>query len=108
GLELQVRSVLDQLLFVRPRTKEVLVGHPALILGLCLLAHRPHLKGWAALLLLAGAVGQTSVVNTLCHLHTPISLSLTRILVGFVGGGIIGLLAWLVAKRWVPTQTASD
>ncbi|MCH7946008.1 MAG: hypothetical protein IIC73_08370, partial [Armatimonadetes bacterium] len=107
GIELQVRSLLDQLLFVRPRTKEVLLGHPALVLGLCLAAYRPHLRGWAALLLLAGVVGQTSVVNTLCHLHTPIALSLTRVLVGFVGGGIIGLLTWLVVKRWIPMKTTS-
>ncbi len=32
--ELKVRSLLDKYLLVRPRTKEFLLGHPALLLGL--------------------------------------------------------------------------
>ena len=99
SMELQVRSLLDNLLHVRPRTKEVVFGHPMLILGLCLVAYRPSARGWAALCLVAGMVGQTSIVNTMCHLHTPALLSLTRIGVGLALGGIIGLLVWAVLNR---------
>ncbi len=108
SLELQIRALLDNLLHVRPRSKEVAFGHPALILGLCLLAYRPNLKGWASLLLLAGMVGQTSIVNTFCHLHTPALLSLARVGVGVALGGIIGLLLWTVVQRWMPLKETAD
>jgi hypothetical protein len=104
SIELQVRSLLDNLLHVRPRSKEVAFGHPALVLALCLMAYRPQAKGWAALLLLGGMVGQTSIVNTMCHLHTPALLSLTRIGVGLVLGGIIGALVWAFARRLTPAE----
>jgi hypothetical protein len=77
----------------------VVFGHPMLIVGLCLVAYRPNARGWAALCLVAGMVGQTSIVNTMCHLHTPALLSLTRIGVGLALGGIIGLLVWAVLNR---------
>ena len=108
SLELQLRSLLDNILHVRPRSKEVAFGHPAMVLGLCLAAYRPNLRGWTALLLVAGMVGQTSVVNTLCHLHTPVLLSLQRVGVGLLVGGIIGLLVWLIAKRWTPKMETAD
>lgn len=107
GIELQARNLLDQILFVRPRTKEFLIGHPALILMIALLAWTRgkgsvgaegiatpgHVGGWIALAALVGAIGQTSVVNTLCHLHTPILLGMARIGVGVVLGAAIGACA---------------
>jgi hypothetical protein len=106
-LELKMRFLLDRILVVRPRTKEFLIGHPLLIVGIGLLAaHRakpnPKLAILTALALAGGAIGQTDIVNTLCHIHTPILLSLTRIGVGVVAGCIIGLAVWVVAKRWLP------
>lgn len=108
GLEVKFRSVLDALLFVRPRTKEFLVGHPLLILGLAMWIRQRTAgaqggaAGWASVALVAGAIGQTSVVNTLCHLHTPIALSLARIGVGFVAGGILGAILWALVARLLP------
>ena len=106
-MELQLRALLDNLLHVRPRTKEVAFGNPALVYALLLAAKRPDLKGWTSLLLLAGMVGQTSIVNTMCHLHTPVLLSLERIGIGLVLGGIIGLLVWLASRRWVTKMEAT-
>lgn len=37
GFELKMRDVLDKILFVRPRTKEFLFGHPFLVVGIALL-----------------------------------------------------------------------
>ncbi len=108
SVELQIRSLLDNLLHVRPRSKEVAFGHPALVLALCLMAYRPNLRGWAALLLLAGMIGQTSIVNTMCHLHTPALLSLARIGVGLALGGIIGALVWVVARRFIPAEKTAE
>jgi hypothetical protein len=104
--ELRFRSILDAVMWVRPRTKEFLIGHPALIVGIgMLIAYRnrvfPWLNraGWITLALVLGAIGQTSIVNTLVHLHTPLTIGLARILIGFILGGIIGGLLWAVVRR---------
>lgn len=103
GLELQFRSLLDKFLYTRPRTKEFLLGNPALVLG-CLAAARNPKSAWAGALLVLGAVGQTSIVNTLCHIHTPILLSVARILIGIALGGILGLALWSLGRRWLPAN----
>ncbi len=103
GPELAFRSLLEQFLVVRPRTKELLLGHPAMIVAIGLLIRSQtveRLRGWAVLALMLGAIGQTSVVNTMCHLHTPLMVSLTRIGVGLVLGGIIGLMVWGAVNRF--------
>ena len=106
-LELKMRFILDKVLLVRPRTKELMIGHPLLILGIGLLIHQRktgnrRLALWTALALAGGAIGQTDIVNTMCHIHTPVTLSLMRIGVGMVAGCIIGLAVWAIAKRWLP------
>jgi hypothetical protein len=111
-LELRLRSFLEAFFLVRPRTKEFLIGHPALFAGIALLAAnaswgvgvRPTwVTGMATLLLTLGAIGQTSIVNTLCHLHTPLAVGLARVGVGLVVGGIIGALVWAFARRYART-----
>jgi hypothetical protein len=103
GVEMQFRALLDQWLYVRPRTKEFLIGHPALVVLLgALIARRTEAlaSGWLAIGAMVAAIGQTSLVNTLCHLHTPLAVGLTRILVGLVLGGIIGALGWGAWSRF--------
>lgn len=106
-VELQFRALLDQWLYVRPRTKEFMIGHPVLILLLGWVVsqrERALSSGWLALGIMVAAIGQTSIVNTLCHLHTPLHVGLTRILVGFILGGILGALGWGAWARWAPKQ----
>ncbi len=107
GFELKMRGVLDRFLYTRPRTKEFLFGHPAMILGLLSLAwsSRNHedqrassYATWGVALLVAGAIGQTSIVNTMCHLHSPIIISVARIAIGLVAGLAFGLLIWVFAR----------
>lgn len=101
-LELRFRAALEALLPVRPRTKEFLVGHPALILGLAL-ARGPSrpVRLFSAAALTVGAIGQASIVNTFCHLHTPLALSAARVGVGLVLGGIVGVIAVAIVRRWI-------
>lgn len=108
GTELKLRSLLDAILFVRPRTKEFLVGHPMLFVGIGMLGLiRSGRKlpsgfaGWTALALTVGAVGQTDVVNTMCHFHTPIALSFARIAIGWLAGGILGSILWALVRVWI-------
>lgn len=111
-LELRFRSILDTVLYTRPRTKEFLIGDPAFLIGLFMMAIvrnrgadyelRPkqlkRIDGWAALMLTLGAIGQTSIVNTMCHAHTPVDLSLARIAMGLLIGGILGAILWAVLR----------
>lgn len=106
--ELLFRNLLDRYLYVRPRTKEFMVGHPALIIGLGLLgmirqnpALKAKLNGWACLALMLGVVGQTGMVNTLWHLHIPVVLSLARIGIGAVLGCTIGLAVWTALRLFL-------
>ncbi|MHB9035207.1 MAG: DUF5693 family protein [Armatimonadota bacterium] len=98
SVELKFRSILDKVLYVRPRTKEFLIGYPALIVGIAL-----ALKGrrsWAAPLIVIGSIGLISALNTFCHIHTPIALSLIRVANGAILGGLIGMgLCWLVRRQ---------
>lgn len=96
-LELRFRALLDVLMGVRPRTKEFLVGHPALLLGIGLVALQR--VRWALPLLLLGAIGQVSLVNTFSHLHTPLSVSVLRTVNGLVAGFLVAILAGAVSDR---------
>ncbi|AFZ66413.1 hypothetical protein Deipe_0839 [Deinococcus peraridilitoris DSM 19664] len=91
--ETRVRALLQDNL-IRPRFKEI-VGHPLAILGLS--GRLPPY--FTSLLLMGGVVAQASVLNTFAHFHTPLLISLQRVVNGVAIGGLIGfvllpLLAW--------------
>ncbi|MCF6138769.1 DUF5693 family protein [Pseudalkalibacillus berkeleyi] len=89
-LELTVRQKLEELLFVRPRTKEVLIGFPFYILGLYLFM-RNYLK-LGLLCMIPSIIGWLSLVNTFTHLHIPLYISLLRSIYSLSFGIVIGLL----------------
>ncbi|KPJ64615.1 hypothetical protein AMK68_01170 [candidate division KD3-62 bacterium DG_56] len=94
---MKIRGLLENLLCARPRFKEFAIGHPALMLAAALAAQgRPR---WVIPLLLVGAVGQVSLVNTYEHLHTPLLFSLLRTANGLWIGAIIGIIAILIFAR---------
>ncbi len=99
GVELVFRQKLEDLLFVRPRTKEFLIGYPLLVLGMYIIYQG---KGWeqriGKYLLAGGAIGFLSTVNTFTHLHIPIYLSLLRTVYGFVFGALLGLVLIFLYK----------
>ncbi|WP_429313110.1 DUF5693 family protein [Paenibacillus mucilaginosus] len=99
------RSFLENTLGVRPRTKEFLLSHPLFILG----AYLSFKYRSALLLILAGVIGQASVVDTFAHLHTPLQISVIRVLYGLGFGTLIGIaliIVWEIItrswQRWVP------
>ena len=85
--ELALRARLDDLLAVRPRTKEFLIGHPLMLLLLFLGYRDKYLP-----ILAIGIIGQVSLVNTFAHIHTPLVISLVRTFNGLWLGIILGLL----------------
>lgn len=99
--ELRFRALLDRYLVVRPRTKEFMLGHPALLLALAMSA-RPRWRAWALPLLLVGIIGQVGMLNSFCHLHTPIKITLIRTFNGLLFGVLLGAVltgAWLLVER---------
>jgi hypothetical protein len=101
--ELRLRALLESVMQVRPRTKEFLIGHPALVVGAWLL-----LTGrtrFLPLVMFLATIGQASMVNTFCHLHSPLLVSLQRTGWGILLGVGLGLLALGVLRPLI-TPTA--
>jgi Family of unknown function (DUF5693) len=95
ALELTLRSKLEQLMFVRPRTKEFLIGFPFFVFGLYLFR---RYAGIASAFLVVGVIGFASMMNTFTHLHIPLMLSVLRSVYALVIGLVIGLVMIAVYK----------
>lgn len=96
GVEELIRETLARLLTIRPRNKEIFIGHPALICAGFLIAADQKALALAAFVL--GMVGQVSMVNTFMHLHTPVYVSAVRTALGLGIGLAFGLAAMVVLK----------
>lgn len=104
GIELRFRAILDVLLGVRPRTKEFLIGHPALFIGIALLLKKN--RGWGLPLTAFGLIGQVSMLNTFCHIHTPLMMSVRRGFNGLVIGLVLAIILWaMIDRKNVKTQS---
>lgn len=95
ALELKIRALLDRALLVRPRTKEILLGHPALILTLALLLAGRRRYLWAGML--CGAIGQVGLVNSFGHIHTALALTVLRVFNGVWIGIVVAAIVWVIA-----------
>lgn len=100
NLELKIRSFLENIFIYRPRFKEFLFGHPLLIAGLYFLKKNKHFK-YSKILVIAGIVGQVSIINTFMHIHTPVVASVIRTCWGITLGGMLGLLLVFILKKWI-------
>jgi len=97
AVEVSLRNLLEERLIVRPRTKEFLLGHPALFLALTYwssLAGGSRRRRFCAMsLAVLGAIGQISVVNTFAHAHSALAVSVMRTLYGVGLGLALGIAA---------------
>ncbi|WP_088052908.1 DUF5693 family protein [Virgibacillus dakarensis] len=101
-IELMIRSTLEEWLYVRPRTKEFLIGFPFYLLAIYVIG-RNRLLG--KFLIIPGSIGFLSVMNTFTHLHIPLHISLLRTAYSIVLGYILGLLLILIYRKCVPFIT---
>lgn len=92
--EEQFRSLLENTLDVRPRTKEFLIGHPILFVAI----YYWHKNKWMKWLLPVGIIGQLSIVSTFTHLHTPVVISLMRTGYGLLLGLIVAVIMVFVIE----------
>ena len=100
--ERAAREALEQWLVVRPRTKEFLLGHPALVFAWWPVRGRRDL-GWP--FLMVGMIASISVINTFAHTDVSLGVSITRSLYGMLLGLAVAVAAlgvWSVWRRWGP------
>ncbi|MEK5230728.1 DUF5693 family protein [Lysinibacillus sp. FSL K6-0232] len=105
-LELAFRQWLENTLYVRPRTKEFLIGFPFFVLALYVMGIN---RKWGSILLVPGVIGFLSIVNTFTHLHIPVAVSVLRTCYSVVLGFVIGLIFILIFKliyRWASKAIA--
>lgn len=95
--EVEFRMFLEELLYVRPRTKEFLIGLPIFVLALEMAKKYRTVSYY---LLVPAVIGFLSMVNTFTHFHIPLSISLLRTGYSVVLGLLIGLILVFV-YRWV-------
>jgi len=99
GLELKFRAFLERAFYARPRSKELLIGHPAFML-----AAMAWWRKWPTMvffvLVLVATIGQGSMVETFAHMRTPIFMSFMRGIGGIVLGAGIGALAMVAVHLW--------
>lgn len=95
-LELQIRELMERILYVRPRTKEFILGYPALFIAYYL--YYKTKNKYSKYILVLGAMGTMSTVNTFTHLHTPFVYSLLRSVYGVLFGAIVGIIYILIFK----------
>ena len=95
-LELQIRALMERILYVRPRTKEFILGYPALFIAYYL--YYKTKNKYSKYILILGAMGTMSTVNTFTHLHTPFLYSLLRSIYGVLFGSIVGIIYILIFK----------
>lgn len=90
--EAEFRQLMTDLFGVRPRTKEFLIAQPILMVAI----YYFHKFKYTKFLLPVAVLGQISIVNTFCHLHTPVLINLIRSSLGVFLGLLIGLAIILV------------
>ncbi len=100
AFELAVRHALTHVLSVRPRFKEFLIGFPCMMLLPALVPPHRRAVGW--LIALGIGVGVGDVIDTFSHLHTPIEISVLRIVLGLIIGALVGAAAIWIYRRIVP------
>lgn len=96
SFELALRQWLEETMYVRPRTKEFLIGFPCYILSLYLYSFNKKLGTY---LLIPSVIGYLSIVNTFTHLHIPLFVSLLRTVYSLAIGLAIGFIFIVIFKK---------
>lgn len=90
--EIGFRDMLERLLMVRPRTKEFLIGYPCLVIYYALIK-----RGWALhyreVFRVGASMAFASAINTFCHFHTLLPLTLMRVVNGWWLGVLTGFIS---------------
>ena len=100
GLELMIRQFLEDVFFIRPRFKEMLIGYPALILGFWFL-DRSFNRQFLWLFNALGVIAFSSLINSFCHFHTPVLISFYRSMMGVLLGVLFAIAFYFVGLIFI-------
>lgn len=92
AIELKMRAFLEQVMYARPREKEFMIGHPFFFLAV-FATYRNMPRWWQFTLVCGAVIGQGSLVQTFCHMRTPVIMSFIRALDGYAVGVVFGIIA---------------
>lgn len=101
AIEIKMRAFLEEVMYARPREKEFMIGHPAFMVAV-MAAYRmaPRLLQFA--LACAAVIGQGSLVQTFCHMRTPVFMSFVRAVDGYAVGLVFGIIGILLLAAALP------
>ncbi len=92
AFETLVRNKLTEMFTARPRTKEFLIGYPALLL-LVYYVKKVNIKLLQWLLAIAASILAASVTNSFCHVFTDYAVIVSRTLNGLTVGMFVSVIA---------------
>ena len=97
GFEMSIRNSLEKMLIARPRTREVFLGYPC-VLVLSYLVSNNYFARYREIFRIGVVLGFSSVINSFCHFHTPLAMILLREFNGLWTGLLVGLILVLAVK----------
>ncbi len=92
ALEQFVRSTLTEIFPARPRTKEFLIGYPAIVLFIYYVK-RTNIDVMKWVLAIAGSIVVASVANSFCHVFTDFTTIVSRTINGLIIGALVSACA---------------
>ena len=105
-LEIKFRNWLEYTLYARPRTKEMFLAFPAI--ALYVVASDRRIALLQLPLGILASIGACSVVNTFCHIFTPVHVSLLRTLLSAGIGFVVGALGMLLFSLLLGKKTGGN
>ncbi|MGI6442329.1 MAG: hypothetical protein GXZ13_04720 [Synergistaceae bacterium] len=97
AIEVTFRSFIEKIFLVRPRTKEFMLGYPALVVYWFLVRNN-LMTGYREALRIGASLAFCSAINTFCHFHTFLIISFVRVVNGWWLGLSIGALLVFILK----------
>lgn len=96
-LELKFRDFLEHTLVARPRTKEFLIGDPAIILAIYTAFKRS--KTWTFIMGIFASIGILSIVNTFSHIESVLTIAIERTVIAWILGALIGMVVVFIMDK---------
>lgn len=99
AFEIKFRAFLEQLFYARPRSKELLIGHPAFMLAIFAFFKKSS-PSILFILVIIATIGQSSMVETFAHMRTPFFMSFMRGFDGLIFGALLGIIPMIAIHFW--------